>query len=157
MFSWRKEILWKFLEKTEEARSWMFHEDNAMEMLKWDCFYDSVSRNLKQRNSEDLNSLPNWEVIKASESRRHSRFGDNIQVHPSSDTFAGVYTVRCEIRKCETNREIQSIFLWINKTASTVEGDQGRSPSANMVDINSIIEGTVKFRDGKKVNISAIV
>jgi hypothetical protein len=27
------------------------------------------------------------------------------------------------------------------------------SKNSSMVDINSIIEGTVKFRDGKKVNI----
>lgn len=32
------------------------------------------------------------------------------------------------------------------------EGANEREKSASMVDISSIIEGTVKFRDGKKVN-----
>jgi hypothetical protein len=61
--------------------------------------------------------------------------------------------------KTQTNRESQSIFLWITELLAVLEGDQEQqhTASSNMVDINSIIEGTVKFRDGKKVNISAII
>lgn len=30
----------------------MFHEDNAMQMEKWECFHDFVSRRLESRSSE---------------------------------------------------------------------------------------------------------
>lgn len=63
---------------------------------------------------------------------------------------------------CEDSRvwnrnrnQFNRYFCGLTQIASTVEGE--RAASASMVDINSIIEGTVKFRDGKKVNISAII
>ena len=44
----------------------------------------------------------------------------------------------------------------VKSTEKEEEADD-QVQEGDMVDINSIIEGTVKFRDGKKVNISAIV
>lgn len=74
----------------------------------------------------------------------------NPPQHITIATIIG-YNVQCEIKK------LKSIFLWITQIAATLEGDQEHTTSSNMVDINSIIEGSVKFRDGKKVNISAII